>query len=1083
MSSVVLSMKQLLFIFVLISLPGLAQLPVTLTTQEALLPEVHGIDRVNEPVSVGLPLPDSAGITSANQLGCSGSRVCQFRWLASWPDGHWKWVQFDYQASLRAGRMDTSTSLIGGTGNPGANLAIDSDPENPNAGTITVDTGVGGCRFIVQKATFDVLHSVVCRGKTIVAGGGVGLELMGPAFDSAPTATCVFNSTCATSYRSTNDKKSQCLIEENGPAQVAIKCTGSLRDMAGNKYMGFLVRMHFYLGKQRVKVIVTLKNADDGGSGSFAVSYKGYQSLELRLATTLTGKTTWAFGRGTSISNRGSFTAGGQSAYIYQGYASTYLDSGYCAGAPDAASDVARTSVGGSCAYAQNGSIVVDHKGEVVGSEGDTAASVGWANVTDASDGRGIEIGADYMAANFPRSLQITDSGKEVRIGISPDQSLWTASCNGEVPACRKIYYQAWPAYKVSDLDLIFHDSDLGSAGEANEFLKMQYHLIARAPIAHYNNSNVFTYPIVSAAEEDQFMQTVNPRFVPGSLKDMVPKSGCLQTSDSCFYMPRFYGWAAGGDSNQIESRYANLVHRWLARGLTGRYVFVSWFVRFQEQFAWPRAEAFRWRNHVPSSDLTDADGYPTACAQQHGQKNNLCATSGGGHAGILPNNHAYAYMDYAGTMENNWQHGHWWSLISYYYMTGDEDANDVLKDGVITEWTAAAAKNNISWTPDGPLYNLLYAARSIGEHLNGAVRYWEYLTDTRADPRDIALVLQTVQNNLSVVYGEACATDAAGNTYPHGCEPSRALSANGPYSRGVMADRGYAVGPGDFDNVNRCAPASGNKFAVSSSGQTYIRCVKLFMQGLFLDGLWAHSKIIGPSSLPDYNHVHDLAYGVASTADREMYVADLVPSGQGFPSSGQTVYEIAADQPNNMQWIHRSQESDTFISAPWMNLYVTLGEYTGDTKAWSSHFKNNFNNKGANASYNPNNITDYGSQQSAAVIDLLLRAPVLQLTNVPLHTAYDDSNGQWRLNWTAPEGVTHYFMKVDNARKIVDNLGWSPSSNNPIGDPLLECNWFAASYASIQPSVGTNSIAIPAPPTAGFMLKALVPSAGGNSH
>jgi hypothetical protein len=1067
-------MKRYLPLILLIALQSRAQLPITLTTQEALLPGVSGIARTNEPVTVGLPLPDSAAISSAGQLGCSGSAACQFRWLASWPDGHWKWVLFDYQNSLNAGGLNESVSLTSGGGNVGSNLATDSNQANPDSGTITIDTGTGGCRFIVQKASFDVLHSVVCNGKTLVNGGSAGLVLMGPPFNATPVATCTFNSNCSTPYQSTNDAASQCVIEENGPVRAAVKCVGGLKDASGNKYMGFLLRMHFYLGKQKVKIVSTLKNADDGPQGSFPISYKGYQSFELRLATSLTGSNAWAIGDDTSTPDNGTFTAMGENAYIYQGHASTYLDSGYCVGAPDLASDVARTSSGTACTYAQDGYIVVGPNGKIVDSKGDAVNPDGWADVRDSSGGQGIEIGSEYMAQNFPRSLQIMNSGREVRIGISPDQTLWKGPCTAAVVPCRKIYYQAWPAYKVSNLNLIFHDQDLGTTGESSEFLKMQYHLVARAPIAAYNNAAVFTYPLISANDEDQYMHKVNPRFVPGTLSDMTYKVGCLQSADSCLYMARFYGWATGGDSNQIESRYANLVHRWLARGQTGRYVFANWFVRFQEQSAWPRGDGIRWANHQPASDLTNADGYPSACSENHGTKTKLCSTTGGKYAGMLPNNYQNAFMDFTGSMENNWQHGHWWSLIPYYYLTGDEDANDLLRDGVITEWTATAAKNNIPWTPSGPSYNLLYAARSIGEHLNGAVRYWQYLNDTHGNATDIANVETVVNNNLSVVFGEACTTNAEGNTYPSGCKPSSASSANGPYARGTMAYRGFGMGPGDFDNVNRCAAAPGNKFAIVGSST---RCVKLFMQGLFLDGLWAYAKIMRPASGPDYQRVLDLAYGVASTTDNEMYIPDLVPAGQGYPATGQTVYSISLDQPNDMTWLHTAHESDTFISTPWMNIYMTLGDYTGDTTSWSSHFNNNLNNKGAGASYNPNTITDYGSQQSAAVLSEILNASTKTLQNVTLNATYNSGASQWTLHWTPPAGVTKYLLKENDSKMIVDNVGWNPATDNPIGDAVHDYNWFAASYTANQPPVNASSFRVNAPPTAGFRLKALVTS------
>src|SRR5215469_13595772 len=175
-------MKKFLPLVLLVTIPCLAQFPIPLSTQEALLPGVNGVARTQEPVSVGIPLPDSAAITSTQQLGCSGSTACQFRWLASWPDGHWKWVQFDYLDSVNAGGIDTSVSAATGPGPSVNNLGADSNSSSSNSGVITVNTGAKGCTFVIQKSGFDVLHSAVCAGKVLINGGSAGLVVVGPAF-------------------------------------------------------------------------------------------------------------------------------------------------------------------------------------------------------------------------------------------------------------------------------------------------------------------------------------------------------------------------------------------------------------------------------------------------------------------------------------------------------------------------------------------------------------------------------------------------------------------------------------------------------------------------------------------------------------------------------------------------------------------------------------------------------------------------------------------------------------------------------------------------------------------------------------
>ena len=401
-----------------------AQLPVKLTTQEALPPGVSGVARANEPVTVGVPLADGQAISSTSQLGLGGVSAGQFRCLAKWPSGHCKWVELDYQVpSLGAGALSTAASLTTGTGNfGGGNLASDSNLASASSGFITVNTGSGGCSFTIQKAHFDVLHAVVCNGKTLVNGGSQGLVLMGPAYTgTAAGTTCAFNATCTSAYTSANDAASACSIEENGPLRAAVVCSGGLKDSSGNKYMGFKVRLHFYAGKERVKAVVTLKNGDDGAQGSFPASYKGYESFKLSLGTQLTGSNSFALaGDGSNIVS-GSIAAG-QSAYLYAGYSQQYvtdkgpngtydnygsaLQFGTQAQA-DAAQDITRSGCPSSCAYAQDGYVVVGTGGTVVLAGNDVVSAAGWADVRDSSSGVGITFGTDYMAANFPRSLEI----------------------------------------------------------------------------------------------------------------------------------------------------------------------------------------------------------------------------------------------------------------------------------------------------------------------------------------------------------------------------------------------------------------------------------------------------------------------------------------------------------------------------------------------------------------------------------------------------------------------------------------------------------------------------------------------------
>ena len=174
-NSVVFSCCRRSALFILLALGSImaqAQLPVQLTVQEALYPgaPTSGISRSQDPVTVGLPLADAAGVSSTAQLSLQGTNLGQFRVLGRWPSGNIKWVLVDTQANLSAGSKNTGISLtMGGTGNFGS-----SDLATDNGSTITVNTGVA--QFTIRKANFDVFDQVVVGGKTVVASGCDSLE-------------------------------------------------------------------------------------------------------------------------------------------------------------------------------------------------------------------------------------------------------------------------------------------------------------------------------------------------------------------------------------------------------------------------------------------------------------------------------------------------------------------------------------------------------------------------------------------------------------------------------------------------------------------------------------------------------------------------------------------------------------------------------------------------------------------------------------------------------------------------------------------------------------------------------------------
>jgi hypothetical protein len=651
----------LVFVLALTASALNAQLSVPLTIQEAIYPgaPTKGIDRNQDPVTVGIPLPDSAGINNINQLGLSGASVGQFRILGRWPDGNIKWVLVDTQASLAAGVQNTSINLTTGAGNfGGPNLATD------NGSNITVNTGAA--QFTIRKAKFNLFDQVVVNGKTLVdSGTSAGLVVMGPS-----TGTSC--GTCTDAYSSSNDPNSTAIIEENGPARAVVKVDGSHVDAAGQVYMHYTVRMHFYLGKTYAKVEVILRNADETNNtaGDFNSAFKGFASYEARVTPALAGSKAFNIGTDSSAGS-GTFT-GNESAYLYQAYSNDgeiddWNATNCSPGMTDrcVASYIARTpNSTGTYTYAQDGYQIV-HGTSVLASGDHTKYPQGWADLSDGT-GAGIEVGVYQLSGYWPKSLQFVNGGTEARVGMWPDQSLFTGG--GGQP-----YYQAWPAYSIHDLYFNFHSGAVASP--ANEFLAYQHYLLARAPRTQYNNAGAFFYPLIDPVAEDNYYKSIS---VACCMNDLTPK------------IFRRYDWEAGGAGNQHDMRWSYL-RNFLQRGLAGRYVFASNFYRMVVEKSFPRSDGFDWRNH-PLSQLNYL-GQPSGIASAN-----------------------------AGLAIQNWidgQHAHWYGMTDYYFMTGDETVKDQVLDGVKDDFlNANSTVNSLG----------MWEARDIGERLMAIARLYQTL-------------------------------------------------------------------------------------------------------------------------------------------------------------------------------------------------------------------------------------------------------------------------------------------------------------------------------------------------------------------
>jgi hypothetical protein len=885
------------------STPPLSPLHVKMTVQESIYEGIGGFSRQQEPLSVGIPLADSAGVRDAAQLGLDGASEGQFRVLGRWPSGNIEWVLVDTLVDLAAGKTNSSISLTNGSGNfGGADLAT-QDPSN-----ITVSTG--SARFVVRKKKFDLIDEASVDGHALVKpGASPGLVILGPA----PGHTAC---PCPTAYSSSNDEGSDAVIEENGPVRAVVRATGQLKDDAGHAYMRYTVRLHFYKGKTRVKTVVILQNADYGPSDSFASSYKGFRSFEARLAPNLNSGRVFRFGAPHSIESA-AFTDN-DDAYLYQAYSDKMEHPQWSS--PDVRSHFAprsyikRTIVDQSgshrkWSYGQEGCQAL-HGEKTLATGGRSEYCAGWADLSDAT-GRGIEIGVYQMAAYWPKLLQFVKGGSEIRVGIWPDQSLFGTGAQD--------YYQAWPQYSIQTVYFNFRDH--ASPDPAEEFGRSQFPLIARASVSYYNQTKAFLYPLVDPDREDEYFHSLG--------------LACCAKDISLPHVYRTYGWRAAGSGNQAEMRWANLM-LWLQRGYAGRYVDASHFYTFQAEQVFPRSDynegaPFNWRDR-PESEL-DPTGLPDGI------------TSLNDNAGCDP-----------GEMKcgRNWidnAHAHWYGMIDYYFMSGDETIKDAIQDGVSDIYGnpgVKVVKNGTYWNP-----------RNVGEALMSDARLALFYRATGDHQNEDRALLAGTQVLNKQVW------------------PELRVSGFGTASQGVSRTRGVHFG---------CCPQV-QRFAMP------------FQEGILSEGLWEFLQAEGPD-WPQRQLTFDLAYGVGSWALNEAWRTNA--TGKGCRSGSGMAYEIFIDQSNNPL-------EPSCVHTGWFNFY-NYAKYTGDTKLWAGKFEQYLQHINGNGVF----YGEIGTIFEGAVVGEVLNPEPVKLVSVPLQVE-KQSSGTYRLTWTVPIGAHSYRLKYSD--------------------------------------------------------------------
>ncbi len=956
---------------------GTSPINVPLTVQEALYPgSVPGVNRMNEPFCQGVPIADSVGLTTTSTLGLIGATAGQFRILGKWPSGHAKWIEVcGIVPQVNAGGTTTLT-LTNGSGNfGGSNLAVD------NGSTISVFTG--SATFTIKKANFNVVDQAVVNGTTVVASGtSQGLVITGPTPTAAypRNVTCGGAGQCTTVYSSVNDANSTCMIEKNGPVEAVLKCTGDHVDVSGHVYMHFTVREYFYRGKSNVKVTSILRNADYGTSNTFATAYKGHQGYELRITPNISGTLNYTVANDTAIPTTGTM-AGSDSVYLYQGESQHMKWQDWC---------------GDGCVpFTKDKGYLIVKNGHTILGGSDTQYVQGWADISD-RNGVGVQIGVYQMSAYWPKSLEFNNGGTDVRIGIWPREN-------------SQPYYQEWPQQSTHDLYLNFHSA--APVSPANEFLKFQHYLLARAPFTYYNTTGVFPYTLIDPKVEDQYYSTAGSTATPAISSSW---ACCIQdfgTSNSQWPLSifRFYYWHSGGGGNQTEFRWSYLLN-FLTRSMTGRYLEAAHFYHFMADSAWPRSDGFNWRDkpHINAAGSTaqvDGLGFPMAASANSG-----LAT---GHANWLDQ-----------------EHGHWYGMTDYYFLSGDETIKDAILNG----------PKDRALNPDTYLngqFGGLWNSRAVGVELMSTARLSKFLASI-GDASAPDVLQQGADDYAAQVSNQLCVSG-----FPSGCTFGPIQPSGSWLTQGISRTRGLHYG-GTYSYLD---PWCGNDNA-------QVRGAATFMANNLIQGILELRDVEG-SGWSEYLNSLDLAYGVSRWALSEMYVDDH--SGRWDVNGFR--YYIALDLPgscNGTQDYHTLPQAQQTVSFTFLPKYLV----DGDTN-WADKFKINIQRDEAAIGV----ITsDFGSYEVAHMMGIINNPLRPALSNLAIKTFTDNGGGSYTIAWTVPPGTQSYRIKW-GPRTIVDWIGFDPIHNVFTGDPVNTMAWFAATNVPSLPvpaaAAATQSLTI----------------------
>lgn len=369
---------------------GLQEL-VTLTMVERV-----GINRVNEWITIGVPLPKGR-IKSTDQLCLlQDSKVIPSEILPvnKWGDDDTlRWVHLIFPSDCPSnGKASVTLARAGKTPPPEQIVRV-----TEKADRFIVDTGV--LVFEVRKKNFNVIDIARVEGELIVGshGRGLGVEVEGRE------------------YLASLDPEVKVTLEESGSLHAVLRATGSFKNTTGKKKFDFDCRIYGYAGSTSVKIVVTLINRQGKDADYIALS-----AFFLELPTVVK-KANCVFGTEDGRTNQGNLAEKSE-AYIYQVSSN-------------------RHTFGGAVEGEGGGKQTKPH-------------TIGWGSLSDAT--KGLAAGVRWFWQLTPKSIELTPDGM-IRIGLYPARHLKPLDIYTGVARTHelRLFFHQGPA-KVKELQGVF---------------------------------------------------------------------------------------------------------------------------------------------------------------------------------------------------------------------------------------------------------------------------------------------------------------------------------------------------------------------------------------------------------------------------------------------------------------------------------------------------------------------------------------------------------------------------------------------------------------------------------------------------